>query len=630
MATIQIHKVTFLQNNPFGTFVAGDVLDVYLDTALVTTDPFSSAGVTVFLNGVLLNVGDIPAFTSFPTNDPTILVIQDFNQQYCFGTYLIVPILYIFHPYGITSAQADSPSCTIGAPTCDLIIVGTASVTKATDESTADGSLTVTATSTNPIEYKLEDFNYGTGQSSGTFSSLLPGTYRVYVKDSVNCSANILVTVGSLSDYGIKYQLEYDCVLAYTTKIEILERGYAGAVSEICGDGSPLQINLRGEGSTDKFQPILATDANLNLTSETDGFFATLYTNDINLYQVRFYKDFGSGYELLWIGKILPFIYSEQIQSPPYYVTVRVADGLAELKDFYLVQTDGQKFYGTVSLIKLVAYCLDLIGLDINIRVACNVYATTMDSTASDDPFDQAYIDYEAFYLAEREPSMEFVLKSILEAFNCRIVQWGGVWNIIRVEESIASYDYREFDSAGDYVSNSSFDPVIDIDYPSTNGLMWEAFPNLEIQKGYGQIKVFYRLGLKPNIINNGDFRLKSTYIPSLNIYSFTINTDGFSIVSPDYAITTGYEQIDEGNVAHFISGGEDLLSNNDAGSAYYQTSAYDVKMGTNNQLKINIRYKINRASVIFGTTTYQVQVPYVKVRLLVKYGSLYLLHGNR
>lgn len=623
MANILVHRIEFVQNNPYGDFVAGDVLEVYIDdTAIVVPATFGGDGLSVTLNGTpYAGSGSILDFS------PSIVSIQSYNVHICVGTYLIQFFSFALNPYAYYSSFENHYSCVVNPPTCNLTIVSTPNITPATDETTADGVIAISATSTNTIEYNLgSDFVYGEGQASGTFADLLPGDYRIFLRDSANCAANILVNVPFGNTYAPIYRLEYDGSLAFSSKIEVTRKGYSGSVSEVKGQSMPFEIQLRGEGETDKFKALLSSQANLNLTSETDGFFADLYTNNPNLFRISFYKDFGSGYELLWTGKVLPFIYSETIKSPPYEVTVTASDGLPELKDLYLVQKDGQKYFGTEKLIKIVAFCLKQIGLNLNIKVACNMYADGMDTTDADDPFDQAYIDYECFYLADKEPSLEFVLKSILEPFNARIIQWENVWNIVRVEELTGAYDYREFDYLGDYVSESSYNPIKEINYPSSQGLMWEAFPNLEIQKGFGQIKVFYKLGLKPNIINNGDFRLQSTYNPDMNNYSFDVNTTGFALVNAGYTLTTGYEKIDEGNIAYIISGiGEQMLVDEDAGEAYVQTDTFTVKMGVNNQIKINIRYKINKTIKPTTVASYSVDAPYVKLRVRVKYGSYYL-----
>ena len=774
MANVQIYRFQFLTNNPFGSFVAGDVLDIFLETddAVVPAGPFEfqGAGITVLKNGVNYPVAGSGMILDF---SQTIVTVQPFNPQICIGTSLLVFSLYGPWPYATYYSQENHYSCTVNPPTCDLIVFGVPIVIPATDTVTTDGSIHVTGFSSNPIEYNIDsDFVYGEGQTEGFFSALLPGQYRIYLRDSANCGVNILVEVPVNNEYGPKYRLEYTDYEDVPSKVDISMRGYSGTVTEIKGTGQAFQVQLRGEGSQDKFESLLSTQGNFNLVSEADLQFLEIYTNDPNLYRIEYSKKFGSGtvvsislpalstwltssvsgtrpdwtvgvstpsvnlpgtgpftkktsedlytdyafidgqtysisvtftrltnsgtsnprtsvlritdtsfntifqtqspavdgsntisisftansscdriaflydsgmnvtitvtavsgttngYQILWLGKVLPMQYQEEYKAPPYYVSIVATDGLAELKRFFLIQPDGQKYYGTISLIKLVSYCLSFLKLGLNIRVACNLYAIDMDQNDEDDPFDQAYIDFEAFYLAEKEPTLEFVLKHILDAFGCRITLWEGRWNIVRVEEMVDEYDWRLFDADGNYVSNGSFDPVIDLKFDNDaigqEVILSDANHNLEIKPGYGKIKAIYRLGLKPNILKNGDFRLKSIYDASSNQYLFDINKDGWTLVNAGYVITESYEILDINNVAYKISSGEDTYGVN-GGEAYIQSGTYFVKMGTNNQLKILVRCKVTRLTSYFGTLVFTIDVPYVKIRIRVKYGSLYL-----
>lgn len=623
MAEVLAVRYEFLQNNPAGTFLAGDIVEVYLEENEVDVISYLyllDAGAKVYHNGSLITSG-----VNFPMNLEIYYISIVNYGSFCVGTVLISPGPAFFFPYVSYINLKDYYSCAVNPPTCNLIIVGSPTVTPASGAYSADGAISVSATSSKTIQYNLNsDFVYGAGQTNSTFSGLLPGQYRVFLRDSANCGVNTIVTIPFTNGYGTIFRLEYDDLAGYTTKIDITKRGYSGSVSEIKGSGSPFILSLTGEGETDKFTSVLPSKATLNLTSETEGFFSDLYTNDRNLFRVDYYKDFGSGYELLWKGKLLPFNYQEQIKASPYYLSVAASDGLPELKDLYLIHQDGQKFFGTVSLIKLIAYCLSFLKLDLNIMVACNLYATTMNTADTDDPLDQAYIDYETFYLATDQPSLMFVLSSVLDAFNVRIIQWQNKWNIVRTEEVGDTIAYREFNSLGDYSSNSTINLLKDVQYPNQGGIMWTSFPNRELRKGYGTIKVNYKLGLKPNVFNNGDFSLKSVFVGN-NQYSFTINKDDFTIYKANYSLTEGFERIDDGGVALVITGGESMLTNSLGGSAYVQTAAYFVKMGSNNQIKINIRYKVNRVSAIFSNTVYKIEVPYVKVRMAVQYNSLYL-----
>lgn len=186
----------------------------------------------------------------------------------------------------------------------------------------------------------------------------------------------------------------------------------------------------------------------------------------------------------------------------------------------------------------------------------------------------------------------------------------------------ITSFDYREFDHDGNYLSNSSFNPVVEINAPQAaltlNSMMWsDADQNLELRPGYGKIRMNYTLGLKPNILPNGDFRLKAVYNSVGGFYENKIDTFGFQLVTGSEIIKESYEQIEDENVAYVLTG--DYAA---TGNAYLVTESINIKMGSNNTLRIRLRFKIPP----FVGIGIPVALPYQKVRMVVTYGSFYLL----
>lgn len=101
---------------------------------------------------------------------------------------------------GYSWGDIDSPVYTgisipincVSSPTCNLAITNIVAVTDVNAQS--KGSITVTATSTYPIQYSI---NGGVQWfSSGSFINLPQGTYKVNVRDSVGCQAvqnNVIV-----------------------------------------------------------------------------------------------------------------------------------------------------------------------------------------------------------------------------------------------------------------------------------------------------------------------------------------------------------------------------------------------------------------------------------------------------
>lgn len=631
MAEVLIYRIEFIANNPpsynvYSNYVAGDLLEIYIETTAIAINTNinapSTTGVRVYKNGIQIYTPQDQIITAV-----NFISLQYSGPQICTngagdsGTYLFSPSLYGQFPYVTYITLPDAQQCSITTPVaCDLLVVGTPVVVKASTSTAADGQITITATSSNTIEYKIgSDFIYGdgSGQATGNFTGLAQGFYRIFLRDSKNCSANVYVEVEFTSTYGILYQLTYYDFAGFQTKIDILERDFAGAITEVCGSDSPIQIQLRGEGGNDKFESLLPIQANISLVSETDQQFIDLYTNDPDKYRVKYYKDLGSGYVLKAVTKLLPFVYQEDYAATPYIINVSATDGLADLKDFPFIQKDGLPFYGKMKLIKIIAHCLSFTNLDLPIKVACNLYSTGMTTTAASDPLDQAYVDVECFYLADRSAKLSFVLESILKPFGARLIQWDGYWNIVRAEELNVSYDYRVFDSTGTYVSNSSFDPVLDVHFPGDTGdVMFTGIPNLELQNGYGKVTVKYNLGLSKNILKNGDFQLVSRYDTLSDEYIPVLNKEGWLLVNGSYALQEGYEVIDDGNVAYALYNPSQTVQG--LGEAYFLSDVYSLKMGVANSVKISVRLKVDAPN--------QYPPPYIKVRIMVKYGSLYLL----
>jgi hypothetical protein len=242
-----------------------------------------------------------------------------------------------------------------------------------------------------------------------------------------------------------------------------------------------------------------------------------------------------------------------------------------------------------------------------------------MTTTAADDPLDQAYVDVECFYIQNKDAKLADVISSILKPFGARLVQWDGYWNIVRVEEMSGSYDYREFDENGDYVTNGSFAPLLDIDFPQAGDVNFTGIPNMELQNGYGKITVRYNLGLNKNLLVNGDFQLVSRYESTSDSYVPVLNKEGWAFVNGGYSMQEGYEVIDDNNVAYAFYNPTDTVQG--LGEAYILSDSYNVKMGVGNTLKITLRSKVDAPN--------QFPPPYIKVRMEVKYGSLYLVNDG-
>lgn len=647
MSAVKVWTISFVGNNPLGGYVSGDIVDIYYDPSL---DPSPGvdlhAGMSVNLNGAPVTSGNDIDFITNTYHTVIYKTVQSYNNIICNNGFFVSfsPVQSSF-PYGLNIYYEDHATCSINPSVCDLSFTADITVNYPSSISATDGSITAMATSSNTIKYKLGsdfDYNDGTGSTSPIFSSLAQGSYRIYARDSINCGASILVSLPYNDTYSVKYSINYINLAGHRSKIDILQRAYGGTSSDIVlgGDsGSPFFLDLRGESVLDKFQPILATQATVNLISQTDGQFQELYTNDSKQYRINFYKDVsgGTSYSLHWSGFIVPQIYSEQYIMPPYNATVQASDGLPNLGKLAFLLDDGNKYFGTVRVMTLISNALQKTNLQLNIRSGVNLFASTMAATSSDDPLDQSYVDVDTYYLGfSNTPTWADVLNCILKAFRARLVQANGVWNIIRPEECVSSFAYREFDASGNYVSNSTYDlSTIVASASSSNRLRWrDEDQNLELRPGYGKLRIRYHLGYKDNILRNGDFSLITQYNSLVGAYQYQLNLFGFQVISQSYAMSYSYSlntPSDLTDVSLILSAPKDQMVKP---FGYVQSDNYMMAMGASNTIKITLDVACPvpftqglsvDGSGNFVFYTKPLSVPYQKIRMNVYYGGKYL-----
>lgn len=642
MAQVRLLNITWQRgSSPFGTYVAGDVIDVYWDD--------STNAVVVKLNSVVITSGsDIPTIFNTPRRTSSYIYLKTetlYQSQICDGDDLYQFGRIVPFPYLNFLKLADHPSCDITGSdlVCDVHFNALPIITPCTTATSRDGTITVSATSSfGTVKYRLNnDFEFNSGKGAGkgrdpetgtggtsnpVFSDLSPGNYIIYARDVKNCLSIITCAVPVQKTYGTKDQIEFYNPLGYRIKTEILELDYTGGITEITGQDIPLEFNKRGEGERDKFINLVATETVLNLIADTDDQFTYIYTNNPNKYRVRISIDYGSGYEVVWVGSVVPQQYHSTYDGNDDQVQIVASCGIPALKNMPFRDDSGNRLVGSYKQIEIIAWILRKLELGLSIKVGINMYEDGMNTTASDDPLDQAYVDVQTYYLIDENISCSDVLKYILKTYTAQIIQWGNYWNITKILEKIDNYDYRVFDVNGIYISNSSYDPVKYIKYPTfTNSLHWMGNnARKDLLPGFGEIRLNYRLGLKPNIFVNGDFSVRKYSIlfdpiqSDLNWEGSAPDTTGFQVVNNETIVYKQVESIDEiGNVAF-------VLSCLQAG-AFIVTTPLFLKTGSADSIKVTYIFKVNiKSSVSRGGFE-----PYIKVKISVRYGSYYLTNGG-
>jgi len=252
---------------------------------------------------------------------------------------------------------------------------------------------------------------------------------------------------GQVAQTGTDYQLD----------VEIHQNLYTGAASEVYL-GSPA-FKIRMGNSGDKYAIIKGEECEVNIAIMDGDNFSWLYTNDDRKFLVII-KLQGV---LKWSGFVLVDQYQEDYAEIGFISLIANDQiGMLDVRP-YSFGNPAVSPMGYQKAIKIIANCLSKTGLSLNIRVASNLFETTMNMGDTDDPFDQALYNQDRWINDDlTAESCKTVIEDILGA-QCRILQSDGVWWIQRVSElADASVDYREFDALGDYVSHDVCTPQIE------------------------------------------------------------------------------------------------------------------------------------------------------------------------
>ena len=495
-------------------FADGDQLIVYYDATTNSIRPF--------LNGVEMSSGQVlslPDYTQlFPYQVFQYYTVTDHQYQFCTGNDLTYFQNQLAYPYVIKQVEANSAQCVILV--CDIAFVGAPVIVKPTTSTSADGTIQVTATSSaGTVRYSIYNWDYDIiapplGNTDGIFSNLTAGFHRFFAKDPNNCTVWIDLNLTAAEGFpdpgdedpviGPRLSFQYTDASGIDTKVEVFERDYTGeeTILDVAG-AEPVQLRLRGENGQ-RTDAIGYSELTLNLVAKTEAEFDFLFTDEERKFMVKHRKDFGAGLVEVWRGFITPTLFEESLLATPYDISFEATDQLAFLNDFDFVTDANNAIEGDLRLIEIIAICLSRTALDLPIRCAVNLYETTMNQTAADDPLDQAYRNVKTY----EGKSCGEILSDILFTFGATVRQWGGYWHIIRFEEMTASYDYREFDKNGTYVSNGSTNPVVE--FKQSNQTNRAAFTDQsQVRAGigsFGKVELTYDLGLKENLVDNGSF----------------------------------------------------------------------------------------------------------------------------
>lgn len=156
-------------------------------------------------------------------------------------------------------------------------------------------------------------------------------------------------------------------------------------------------------------------------------------------------------------GFITPDEGNSPFQDPPYELTFRATDGLALLKEVELSKYDGTPFstYGKTTLIEFIAACFAKTGLELPIRIYCNLFHGVMQNkgdSINNDMFQFTKVSNRTWLKdANSFESCHEVLRRVFTQF-FTIEYWNGMWQISSIAEKQylpGSWFYVDYDPDG-------------------------------------------------------------------------------------------------------------------------------------------------------------------------------------
>lgn len=214
----------------------------------------------------------------------------------------------------------------------------------------------------------------------------------------------------------------------------------------IKGSARPLTINVRPV--TDIFEPVLVSEAIVEVISETDLYWKDFFTATRGAWILKVYRN---SY-LIWQGQNVTESYNEPYLGTPYTSQLKFSD-LGDM-DFIYYKSSATVFYaGFQSLAAIIFNCTNKLGfqLDAHEYTNCiNLEGYNNASVTYKSLLCNTFLDARVFrnYEDDQETAMTCmeVLKKVLRSIGCRMVQGTGQfasvesrYHIQRIEEMIDS-----------------------------------------------------------------------------------------------------------------------------------------------------------------------------------------------
>lgn len=205
-----------------------------------------------------------------------------------------------------------------------------------------------------------------------------------------------------------------------------------------------------------------------------DGQYIDLFTGDETRFKVRLYNEEDV---TLWNGFILPDQYSEPYNDNPILIDFLAVDGLGRLKGKYLPDT----FYEDEnSVIDILANCLLLTGLELNIR-----FAPAIQNTFQPD-YKLVYLDGLRWIKNDKKDDAYKILQDLLGQVNC-IYQADNHWNFEGLNiRNLRVYNTTIYSPQGGFIEEQEITRL-------SKDITALAVPTITMQPPYGLVNISHK-----------------------------------------------------------------------------------------------------------------------------------------
>lgn len=260
--------------------------------------------------------------------------------------------------------------------------------------------------------------------------------------------------------YNTKYQSFFTSNLSEDYEILLDYLDYVGGVTNLTV--SDVKNSSTG-GDEDRLFPICGKELKISFRIEVDqtvGIADLISTHDNDIRAtLNLIKATGEK-SMVFQGFVVVEDNNQPFQDRPFDLNIRALDGLGLLKGVDLVDTNGLKFVGSLTVIEWIAQLLYKTQQTLPIRVYFNFFPLNFEETSAFDEIALNSVTFsqgDAFNINNSDPTIDLnsttaddvftALEKIIRCFRCRIFMEDGAWRIVNLWDHMnpEGFSYVEF-----------------------------------------------------------------------------------------------------------------------------------------------------------------------------------------